>query len=43
MESLMTQISCIINEETPQEKINIERENQIEEFGINHIGVLCIT
>ena len=34
MESLMTQISCIINEETPQEKINIERETQIEDFGI---------
>ena len=33
MESLITQISCIINEETPQEKINIERQNQIEEIG----------
>ena len=33
MESLITQISCIINEETPQEKINKERENHIEEIG----------
>ena len=33
MESLITQISCIINEETPQEKINKERENQMEELG----------
>ena len=33
MESLITQISRIVNEETPQEKINIERQNQIEEIG----------
>ena len=33
MESLITQISCIINEETPQEKINKERQNQIEDIG----------
>ena len=33
MESLITQISCIINEETPQEKLNIERQNQMEEIG----------
>ena len=32
MESLITQISCIINEETPQEKLNIERQNEIEEI-----------
>ena len=34
VESIITQISCIINEETPQEKINIERENQMEEIGV---------
>ena len=34
VESLFNQMSCIINEETPQEKINIERENQMEELGI---------
>ena len=33
MESLITQISRIVNEETPQEKINIKRQNQIEEIG----------
>ena len=33
MESLITQISRIVNEETPQEKINVERQNQIEEIG----------
>ena len=34
MESLITQISCIINEETPQEKINADRVNQMDEIGI---------
>ena len=39
MESLIAQISSIINDETPQEKLNIERQNQIEEIG-NKIGDL---
>ena len=34
IESLNNQISFLINEETPQEKINSERENQMEELGI---------
>ena len=34
MESLIIQISCIINEETPQEKINADRVNQMDEIGI---------
>ena len=33
VESLTNQISFLINEETPQEKINNEREKQMEEIG----------
>ena len=33
VESLSNQMSCIINEETPQEKINAEKEKQMEDLG----------
>ena len=36
LDNLSGQISFLINEETPQEKINAEREKQIEEIGIKN-------
>ena len=33
VESISNQMSCIIKEETPQEKINAEKEKQMEELG----------